>query len=192
MELTIDKIDSDEARFTLDNCDVNIANSLRRIMIAEIPCYAIESVDIINNTTVLDDEIIVHRLGLIPVIYNQADQADQEDQAEYTIKFDIECKDSFKNITSDDIESELEFDGNILITKIAKGQKLKFECKIKRGIGREHAKYAVSIVGFEQLAENRYIFTVESIGQMSAYNIITTGLSILKDKLRNLESILKN
>ena len=163
---------------------VNIANSLRRIMIAEIPCYAIDNVDIINNTTCLDDEIIVHRLGLIPVIHNEANQA------EYTIKLDIECKDSFQNITSDDIESELEFDGNILIIKIAKGQKLKFECKIKRGIGREHAKYVVSIVGFEKIAENRYLFTVESIGQMSTYNIITTGISILKDKLRNLESIL--
>ena len=54
-------------RFVVENIDVTIANTLRRIMISEVPCMAIELVKIINNTSCLNDEYIAHRLGLIPL-----------------------------------------------------------------------------------------------------------------------------
>lgn len=47
-----------------------MANSLRRIMMSEVPTFAIELVEIHKNSTCLDDELIVHRLGLIPLQTN--------------------------------------------------------------------------------------------------------------------------
>ncbi|KAG6016476.1 hypothetical protein E4U54_001400 [Claviceps lovelessii] len=46
--------------------DASLANAFRRILIAEIPTLAIENVYIENNTSVIQDEVLAHRLGLIP------------------------------------------------------------------------------------------------------------------------------
>lgn len=55
-----------DASFSLIGVDASIANAFRRIMIAEIPTLAIEKVFIENNTSVIQDEVLAHRLGLIP------------------------------------------------------------------------------------------------------------------------------
>jgi len=61
-------------RFILDNCDISLANALRRIMIAEVPTIAIHMVDVYENTSVLPDEYIVHRLGLLPLSSENVDK----------------------------------------------------------------------------------------------------------------------
>lgn len=55
-----------DASFSLIGLDASIANAFRRIMIAEIPTLAIEDVWVNNNTSVIQDEVLCHRLGLIP------------------------------------------------------------------------------------------------------------------------------
>ncbi len=54
------------ASFSLVGLDASLANAFRRILIAEIPTLAIENVFIENNTSVIQDEVLAHRLGLIP------------------------------------------------------------------------------------------------------------------------------
>lgn len=52
--------------FSLVGIDASLANAFRRILLAEIPSLAIENVYIENNTSVIQDEVLAHRLGLIP------------------------------------------------------------------------------------------------------------------------------
>ena len=67
-----------------------MANSLRRIMIAEIPIMAIELVKIIKNTSALNDEQITHRLGLIPLC-NTNFKIVSTKVDEYNFTKDCEC-----------------------------------------------------------------------------------------------------
>jgi DNA-directed RNA polymerase II subunit RPB3 len=61
-----------EIKFTLSDTDTSMANTLRRIMIAEVPTLAIDLVEFHENSTVLNDEYIAHRLGLLPIRYQPA------------------------------------------------------------------------------------------------------------------------
>ena len=53
--------------FEIKGVDVSFANALRRIMIAEVPSVAIEKVYIFDNTSIIHDEVLAHRLGLVPI-----------------------------------------------------------------------------------------------------------------------------
>ena len=51
----------------MSGVDVSFANALRRIMIAEVPTVAIEHVYMWNNSSIVHDEVLSHRLGLVPI-----------------------------------------------------------------------------------------------------------------------------
>lgn len=55
------------ANFDLLHIDTSIANAFRRIMIAEVPSVAAETIYVFNNTSVIQDEVLAHRIGLIPL-----------------------------------------------------------------------------------------------------------------------------
>jgi DNA-directed RNA polymerase I and III subunit RPAC1 len=59
--------------------DAATANALRRIIIAEIPTMAFHKVLLYQNTSVIPDELLVHRLGLLPI---NADPNDFESRSE--------------------------------------------------------------------------------------------------------------
>lgn len=76
-----------------------IANAYRRIMIAEVPSMAIEHCFIYNNTSVIQDEMLAHRVGLIPIRadptqfrWKPSTQGPENVNAEHTIRFTLKAK----------------------------------------------------------------------------------------------------
>ncbi|XP_050367872.1 uncharacterized protein LOC126786172 [Argentina anserina] len=61
------RLEKNEMEFDMIGIDPAIANAFRRILISEVPTMAIERVLIANNTSVIQDEVLSHRLGLIPI-----------------------------------------------------------------------------------------------------------------------------
>jgi DNA-directed RNA polymerase I and III subunit RPAC1 len=68
----------------IQGIDSAMANAIRRILIAEVPTMAIERVDLWQNTSVLPDEVLAHRLGLIPILADPAKFESCKNQEEVT------------------------------------------------------------------------------------------------------------
>ena len=83
-KIKIKELTKDTIEFYLINVDLSFANSLRRIIIEEVPTMAIDIVNIKSNTSPLFDEFIAHRLGLIPLVSTEVNSY------EYALKCD--CK----------------------------------------------------------------------------------------------------
>jgi len=68
-DLNIKIISSDDEAMVFDliGVDTAFANALRRILIAEVPTMAIDKVKLFQNTSIIQDEVLCHRLGLLPV-----------------------------------------------------------------------------------------------------------------------------
>ena len=64
---------ADSLRFAINNCDVSLANALRRVMISEVPTLAPHLISIYENTSVLHDEFLCQRIGLIPFMSDSVD-----------------------------------------------------------------------------------------------------------------------
>lgn len=161
--------------FKLSSVDLAFANALRRTMIAEVPTVAIDIVEVEKNTSVLPDEFLAHRLGLIPLNSKNCDQ-DMEYTRDCTcesycsrcsVRLSLHARctgDEVMKIYSRDLvvgsDRANEWVGNPVITdpeaqgplicKLRKGQELKLSCIARKGIAKEHAKWApTSAVGFE-------------------------------------------
>lgn len=66
-KVDVKKLTVDDMEFDMIGIDAALANAFRRILIAEVPTMAIEKVFIANNTSVVQDEVLAHRLGLVPL-----------------------------------------------------------------------------------------------------------------------------
>jgi len=72
-KLEILKREKQNIIFVLSDTDVSVANALRRVMMSEVATLAIDEVEVEVNNSVLHDEFIAHRLGLIPFNSEYAD-----------------------------------------------------------------------------------------------------------------------
>lgn len=84
--------------FDMINCLPSFANAFRRLMLSEVPSMAIEKVYMYNNTSIIQDEVLAHRLGLIPLRADprlfeyKADDASDEGTDQDTLEFKLKVK----------------------------------------------------------------------------------------------------
>ncbi|XP_066282572.1 DNA-directed RNA polymerases I and III subunit RPAC1-like isoform X2 [Branchiostoma lanceolatum] len=95
--VNIVSLEGSELEFDMVGVDASIANAFRRILLAEVPTMAIEKVFVHNNTSIVQDEVLAHRLGLIPIhadprLFEYRQEGDDEGTAEDTIEFHLNVK----------------------------------------------------------------------------------------------------
>jgi DNA-directed RNA polymerase I and III subunit RPAC1 len=66
-EVKVHEITKDMITFEMVGIAAPIANALRRILLSEVPTMAIENINLYNNTSIIQDEVLASRLGLIPI-----------------------------------------------------------------------------------------------------------------------------
>ncbi|GAA6067218.1 DNA-directed RNA polymerases I and III subunit RPAC1 [Tachysurus ichikawai] len=95
--LDIVHVDESTLEFDMVGIDAAIANAFRRILLAEVPTMAVEKVFIYNNTSIIQDEILAHRLGLVPIkadprLFEYRNTGDEEGTEIDTIQLQLKIK----------------------------------------------------------------------------------------------------
>jgi DNA-directed RNA polymerase subunit D len=155
VEIQILEKTDDFMRFIVRGVNVPYVNALRRIMLTEVPIMAIDEVVILENSSILHDEILAHRIGFIPLktdldSYNLPDECKCESElgcnlCRANLILEAEATDKAITVYSGDLKSEnpdiAPVSSKIPIVKLAPEQKINLEAYARLGKGKKHAKW---------------------------------------------------
>jgi DNA-directed RNA polymerase subunit D len=152
-DFDVEFIDHDdrEARFVVRNTTPAFANGIRRAILADVPTLSIDSVRFVENSSVMFDEQLALRLGLVPL-------TSPEDFAEgdtATLALDVEGPGTAYSgdLVSSDPNVE-PAEQNVPIIHLKDGQRLELEADAVLGVGRDHAKHQGGVaVGYRHLQQ---------------------------------------
>jgi DNA-directed RNA polymerase subunit D len=154
--------DGNSITFVLEDVDVSYANALRRAILAEVPTLAIEEVAFKENSSSFYDEIIAHRLGLVPIktdlkIFNFKDTCACKGKGcpSCTLKLTL-SKTGPGMVYSEDLKSEDPKLGpvkGVPILKLGREQKIALEATAVLGNGKAHAKWQPGIASYKYYPE---------------------------------------
>jgi len=152
MVIGIKKLDEKDnvSRYLVKGVSTAFINAVRRSVMLHTPCLAVEDVSIYENDSVMFDEMLAHRLALLPM---KTDKTYKEgDKVKLVLEKEGECTVYSKDIKSTDPKIEV-VDKDIPITRLGKGQRLKVEMQAVMMPGREHAKWQPALVAYSEVPE---------------------------------------
>jgi DNA-directed RNA polymerase subunit D len=150
------------ASFLVRNVTPAFANGVRRAMIADVPTLSIDTLRVIENSSVMFDEQIGLRLGLVPLT-TPPEEFEHGDEVTLTLDVsgpstaysgDLQCEDPM-------VEPA---DTNIPIIDLKEDQRLQVEADAVLDTGTEHTKHQGGVaVGY------RHLQYVEVLGDRGEY-----------------------
>jgi len=188
----------------IDGVDRSYANAVRRFCISEVPSMAIDDVVILENSSVLYDEILAQRLGMIPIRtdlerYILPEKCDCGSplgchKCRVLLVLDASAQEKQKTVYSSDLVSEdrevRPISETIPLVKLAPGQTVKLEAYARLGRGKEHAKWQPCTIAVlaDGRSEGSFVLRVESAGSLPAKEIVLKAVQILEEKLKEIQA----
>jgi DNA-directed RNA polymerase subunit D len=206
----IDILQKEEERIVIkfSNVPRQYVNAIRRLSISEVPTLAIDDVVILENSSVMHDEAIAHRLGLIPL---------RTDLDRFVMPHDCDCKSTLgcskcrvllvldseanektKVVTSGELLSEDELvkpvSNDIPVVVLAPSQKLKFEAYARLGVGKDHAKWQPTSAAIVKDGndENESVLTIETNGALTAEEVVMAAIEKINLKIKNFSHTIQS
>lgn len=159
MPITVLSSNEKEVVLRIQGYELQLMNAIRRFAMSEVPMLAIDDVVILENTSLIYDEVLAHRLGLIPLRtppgkYPPPEECkDESARMDCTVMLVLEAQasDTTRTVYSGELVSPQDpevkpISPNIPIAKLAPGQKIKLEAYAKMGKGKEHSKWQPTTV----------------------------------------------
>jgi DNA-directed RNA polymerase subunit D len=163
-EYEVEFIDRDEreARFLVRGITPAFANGIRRAMVADVPTLSVDSVRVIENSSVMFDEQIGHRLGMVPL---SAPPEEFEVGESVTLGLDVSGPDTAYSGDLNSMDAMVEpAEANVPIIELKEGQRIEVEAEAVLDTGKSHAKHQGGVaVGY------RHLQTVEEVGDRGEF-----------------------
>ena len=198
--MSLQIIDQGEQKISvkLQGLPLQYANALRRICLNGIPIFAVDTVDILENSSILADEGIAHRLGLIPLKTELSSIESNIESDKIMLTLDSGDTTETRTIFSGEIKSQDDIikpiSEKIPIVTLAPNQRIKFEAHARLGRGTEHAKWNSSNIATltDTDKDDERILTVESTGALEPKHIILAGINELSSRLDSFKEIVSD
>jgi len=167
LKTTIVSLTEDTIRFLLEGVDVAFANALRRTMVSEVPIMTIDDIFYFDNSSLVPDELLAHRIGLVPLKTDLDSYVLPEDcdcnaelgcpKCRAVLTMDVEAKEGRVTVYSGDLVSQdpkiTPASTRIPLAKLAPGQSIRFEAYAQLGQGKYHVKWSpVSMCVYQNVA----------------------------------------
>lgn len=153
------KEDKEKSSFLVEGIDFSLANAIRR-SVFEIPTLAIDTVEFYKNDSALYDEILAHRLGLVPLKApkNFTSRKECSCQGKGCIKCTASLKlkaEGPKTVYAMELKAKSvePIYKEMPLVILEKGQKLEFSAEAILGTAKEHAKFSPGLLWFNALPE---------------------------------------
>lgn len=198
--------DSQKIAVKLKGIPLQYSNALRRVCLNGVPVFAIDTVDIIENTSVLPDEGLAHRLGLIPIKtdlsrFNEPSKCDCQSETgcsncKVMLVLDSGESDETKTVLSNELSSEDDsikpISDKIPVVQLAPGQRIKVECYARLGRGTEHAKWNSANIAMltETDKDDERVLTVESTGALDPAQIVLSGVDEVTKRIGEFKDMI--
>jgi len=198
--------DNQKISVKLKGIPLQYANALRRVCLNGVPVFAIDTVDIIENSSVLPDEGLAHRLGLIPIKtdltrFNEPSKCDCQSESgcsncRVMLVLDSGDSDVTRTVLSNELSSEDDSikptSDKISIVQLTQGQRIKVECYARLGRGTEHAKWNSANISTltDTDKKDESVLTVESTGALSPEQIILAGVDEVSSRLGEFKDMI--
>jgi DNA-directed RNA polymerase subunit D len=163
-------------------------NTLRRLMMNEVPVMAIEVCAITKNDSILYDEVLTHRLGLVPlttdiqsyVLPTKEEQESGEFLAQSSVKLTLEAKGPgivfAKDLKSKDPKVKPVFP-EMPIVKLLENQEIRLEATAVMGVGRVHAKWSSGNIFYRKIPA----ITIKNPNNVACAQVCPTGTLVEKN-----------
>ena len=196
--MSLEIINENEQKISLKikGVPLQYANALRRICLNGVPIYAVESIDVLENSSVLADEGVAHRVGLIPLKTDLSASKEGNENDKIMLTLDSGVSDETRTVLSGELKSQDESviptSNDIPIVTLAPGQSIKFEAYARLGKGTEHARWNSANVATltDTEKDDEKVLTVESTGALNPKHIILSSVEQLSSKLSEFKTII--
>ena len=198
--------DNQKIAVKLKGMSLQYANALRRVCLNGVPVFAVDTVDIIENSSVLPDEGLAHRLGLIPITtdlsrFNEPSKCECQSEtgcSNCKVMLILDSGDSevTRTVLSNELSSEDDsikpVSEKIPIVQLAPGQRIKVECYARLGRGTQHAKWNSANISAltDTDKEDVKILTIESTGALNPEQIIISGVDEVSNRIGQFKEMI--
>jgi DNA-directed RNA polymerase alpha subunit len=202
-----------EIQLVVEGASEALMNLIRRSVSFEVPTFAVEEVYFKENTAALYDEILAHRIGLVPLKVDKGIFGMKDPKVELTL-----IAEGPKEVTAADLNVsgkgvEVLYP-NTPLTKISKNQRVELRAVAIPGTGKDHVKWSAGhayyfhypskakgnenletlrkMIDAEEIATlknqpNKFIFVIESWGQLEPKEMLKQALDKVGANLSELK-----